>query len=141
MLWMRKDGGRRGGREKQAPGEPQQYEWPDCAPLPAGALGESTSFGDGVQYERKEVSPGRWQWTPNTEVYLETQAREATRKALYWALRSRVLSDEEMAQVDRYGDQLNIDLGKSYMPTDKARELNDALAQQMRLRMMQAPVP
>lgn len=51
-----------------------------------------------------------------------------------WALRSRVLTEQEMARVADYGDSLNIEPWVSYNAAEKAKELNDALLQQFRLR-------
>jgi hypothetical protein len=106
-----------------------KYVWPDCPPPNEHTryLGANIN---GTQYKPSEVSPGRWQWIVDAEAKQE----ETHRSSLYWALRSRVLTDEEMAEVERYGDCLNIQNGMSYSAEAKARELNNALLQQFRLR-------
>jgi hypothetical protein len=114
-----------------------KYVWPDCPPIdktdPHWELNNNCNF-NGVQYRKVEVSPGEWQWKVNEELHSRIRKEETHRSSLYWALRSRVLTEEEMAEVERYGDRLNIQNGVSYTAEAKARELNNALLQQFRLR-------
>lgn len=89
---------------------------------------------NGTEYRKVEVSPDHWEWQVD-KAAMEAGARyEQQRRDLYWALRSRVLTDDEMAEVTRYGDGLNVEPMVPYRPADKAIELNDALLQQFRLR-------
>lgn len=110
-----------------------ELQWPGCCPPQPGVLCESFSNGY-EQYKRSEVSPGRWQWVVDEDAMEASRRYETRRRNLYWALRSRVLSEEEMAEVGRWGDRLNIEPMVSYSAPEKARELNDALLQQFRLR-------
>lgn len=68
---------------------------------------------------------------------------ERDREALYLALRTRVLTEEEMAEVLRMDYSITIRLAsvglnystsESYREEDKRREFNDAIYQQARLR-------
>lgn len=56
------------------------------------------------------------------------------RRNLYWALRTRVLTDEEMGRVASLGISLCIEPMTPYREIDKIRELNEALLQQFKLR-------
>ena len=60
---------------------------------------------------------------------------EDRRRSLYWALRTRVLAGEEMAEVERMDVNLVIEDRVSFSLLDKQRELNEALLQQFRLRL------
>lgn len=94
-------------------------------------------------------------------VHEAAQEREARRRVLLWAARSRVLSAEEMGEVEQLGIKLviemlppsyrpndlaryleggSIELGRSecYRREEKERELNDVLLQQFRLRSMES---
>lgn len=90
---------------------------------------------NGTPYKKSEISPGKWQWVVNEELLRLSQIRENHRRDLFWALRSRVLTDAEMTEVDGYRDSLNIEQMVSFNPAEKARELNDALLQQFKLRL------
>ena len=70
------------------------------------------------------------------DVSAEQAVRDHERRKhdLYFALRTRVLTDEEWEEVVRYGDQLNIKNMVSYYPSEKTIELNDAYLQQFKLR-------
>ena len=110
-----------------------EYSWPDCPPPDEKCQYLGCNI-NGINYKQSEVSPGRWQWVVNEEAEKRIRDEEAHRANLYWALRSRVLNDEEMAEVERYGSSLNIQLMVSYSPHEKEMELNNALLQQFRLR-------
>lgn len=60
---------------------------------------------------------------------------EERRRALYYALRSRVLTDEEMQTVESYDYRICVSMYTSFMPEDKNREFNEALLQQFKLRL------
>jgi hypothetical protein len=115
-----------------------KYEWPDMAPPDKSNPyweGNLNMNVNGVQYKGAEVSPGKWQWVIDDGAMKQMADMEAHRRALFWALRSRVLTDDEMREVTQYGDGLNIDTGMPYYAADKAKELNEALLQQQRLRL------
>jgi hypothetical protein len=87
-------------------------------------------YSDGVhQYKRLDGA-----WVIDEEADTATARHEKTRIDLYWALRSRVLTGDEMTQVLGYGLELVIQRNTPYMPNEKHEELNLALAQQFRLR-------
>lgn len=64
--------------------------------------------------------------------------REREREDLWWALRTRLLTDDEMKQVRGWGDRLNVALATPYNGSEKRKELNDALANQAMLQMAKA---
>jgi hypothetical protein len=90
---------------------------------------------NGTPYRKEEVAPGQWQWVVDQKIMKLTADRERHRRDLYWALRSRILTDDEMKEVEQYGDYLNIEPMVSYSSDEKKRELNDALLQQFKLRL------
>jgi hypothetical protein len=51
-----------------------------------------------------------------------------------WLLRTRVLTDGEMEEVEKYGEYLNIDEAVSYSLNEKSLELNSLFLQQFKLR-------
>jgi hypothetical protein len=59
------------------------------------------------------------------------------RSDLYWALRTRVVTEEEMLQVRKIGTALVIDPYLSGNP-DARMEFNDALFKQSQLRFLQS---
>lgn len=117
-----------------------RYKWPDCAP--PDNIDKSKEYWEqylccnfnGINYKMFEVEPGRWQWRVNEKLERMAREYEAHRANLYWALRSRVLTDEEMSEVERYGSSLNIQPMVSYSAHEKELELNNALLQQFRMR-------
>lgn len=113
------------------------YTWPDCAPPDKTNKCWEYNLGaniNGTQYKMVEVSPGRWQWHVNEEIEAGKRKEDARRHELMWLMRTRVLTDAEMAEVGRYGSHLNIDEGVGYYPNEKATELNSLLLQQFQLR-------
>lgn len=52
---------------------------------------------------------------------------------LWWALRSRVLTDDEMAEVERARERLVIRIGVLYSQADVEKRFNEGLLQQFRL--------
>jgi len=110
-----------------------ELQWPDCHPPHPAVISEGYSNGY-EQYRRCEVSPGKWQWVLDRKAMELSAAHENRRRALYWALRSRVLSEEEMAEVGRWGNSLNREPMVPYCAAEKTRELNDALLTQFRMR-------
>lgn len=59
------------------------------------------------------------------------------RSELFSALRTRVLTDDEMREALAYGDMINIQENVSYYPEEKARERADAFQRQIILRLLQ----
>ena len=120
-----------GGRPKPASAK----KWPDCEPDRDGvvSMGMSTGFH---QYKKAEVEPGRWQWVIDEEAMRSRAEREEAKANLWWALRTRVLNDEEMVRVRQYGSSLNTPSGISYNASDKGRELNEALYNQAKLQLL-----
>lgn len=121
--------------------ETAKYEWPNCEPPREDGMGCQAMSDGRTQFKKEEVSPGKWQWMPDREAMQAMFDREQHRRDLFWALRSRVLTNAEMAEVSSYGDQLNIECGVSYMPGEKSIELNAALLQQFRIRDLAAGQP
>lgn len=105
---------------------------PECQP-PTGGI-QSKTGPDGDWWTQVEFEPGRWRWEWDSKRSAEAQQERDKRHRLMWAMRSRVLTDEEMALVERYGTRLNIDMGVNYKEEEKRKELNDLLFQQFRLR-------
>jgi hypothetical protein len=60
---------------------------------------------------------------------------DTKRRELYWALRSRIITNDEMKQVEELGVNLVIATGEGFFRLEKERELNDALLQQFRMRI------
>lgn len=67
----------------------------------------------------------QWRW----------QVSEAKKKSeLYWALRTRVLTDAEMAEVEQYDYNLLTRTMEPYMPSEVKAEFNQALLIQYKIR-------
>ena len=108
---------------------PKKYKWPDCSP-PAGGI-YICGMSDGHrEYMKKEVEPDHWQWVINEEAERQIAESQQKQTDLWWALRTRPLSDEEMAEVKNYGAWLNLFTNETYRQEEKTKELNDALARQ-----------
>lgn len=58
------------------------------------------------------------------------------RHDLYWALRTRLLSVDEMKEVEQLGIALIIEEMQPYRESEKQAELNAALLQQFKIRLM-----
>lgn len=112
----------------------REHKWPNALPPETDPLGDYTVTVNDVPHSKKEIAPGEWRWVVNEVLLAARDARETDRRNLFWALRSRVLTEDEMKRVDQYGSSLNIDLGVSFYRLEKSRELNEALLQQARLR-------
>jgi hypothetical protein len=97
--------------------------------------GESGSMsGGGTQYKAIDAErPGRCKWVPDEEANRRMVEMDRHREELWWALRSRPLTDTEMAEVKQMGIHLTVADGVAYLEEEKMRELNDALFQQYRL--------
>jgi hypothetical protein len=112
--------------------------WPDTTPIdkddPFWDLNNNLNV-NGTCYKKEEVEPGRWQWVVNEEAERLSREYENHKADLWWALRTRVLSDEEMQEVRSYGDFLNVRPMVSYNAEEKRRELDNALANQAMLQI------
>jgi len=85
-------------------------------------------------YKAVDAANGRCKWVIDHGMMRALAEEEAHRQALWWALRSRPLTDAEMAEVAQMGLFLVIQMGAPYQEDEKMRELSDALLQQFRLR-------
>lgn len=117
--------------------EQETREWPNTTPLdktdPFWEFNNNATF-NGVPYCKAETSPGQWQWVVNEEARASMAACEARKRELFRALQTRVLTDEEMAEVEGHGDDINIRNMEPFFEADKQRERNEAFLQQARLR-------
>lgn len=112
-----------------------KMEWPNTtAPVKEDKWAGGAMGINNLMYKKEEVSPGKWQWVIDRKSMAVTAKLETHRRNLYWALRSRVLTEKEMDEVTQYGDTLNIEQMVPYRAEEKMKELNDALLQQQRLR-------
>lgn len=114
--------------------EPQ---WPDTTPIdktdPYWEFNNNMNV-NGTPYHKVEVSPGRWQWVVNEESRKAVVDSDNRKRELLAALRTRVLTDEELREVLAHGDDLNIYNWEPYRPEAKQRELIEALLAQLRIR-------
>jgi hypothetical protein len=67
------------------------------------------------------------------------QEYESKKYALYHALTTRVLTDDELIKARQYGDSLNIQDNAPYYADQKRRELDNAFAIQDLLRKQKPP--
>jgi hypothetical protein len=121
------------GDTASIPRAKRRRTWPDCDPIDKSD--EFWEFNNnlslnGIPYHKEEVEPGRWQWVINAEALRSKQEEAARRSDLWFALRTRVLTSEEMASVRSYGQWLNLQEMVPYDASQKALELNNALANQ-----------
>ena len=79
-------------------------------------------------------APDTWH-LPEVQRYLRWKF-ESERAQLFFALRTRVLTNAEELRAMELGESLNIQNGVSYFPDQKARELNDAWFAQRRLQLL-----
>jgi hypothetical protein len=63
---------------------------------------------------------------------------EQSRAALFAALQTRVLTDDEMNRVLAYGEMINITIDQSYYPEEKSRERTEAFQRQILLRSIRS---
>jgi hypothetical protein len=99
-----------------------------------GGGGSGIFFGSGwVTSYYKCSKDGKW--VIDEEAMEVAAKQEQSRRDLYWALRTRVLTIEEMKQVEGLGIYLVVATNGSYNPVEKEAELNAALLQQFKLRL------
>ena len=100
---------------------------------------EMDNFGVQINGRCYKRIDGKWtidgDWQAREDEWQRQLANEESHKAeLYWALRSRILTDEEIAEVARYGDSLVRTSKRSSSLDEREKRLNEALLQQFRLR-------
>ena len=66
----------------------------------------------------------------------ELERINVRKRELFWALRSRILTEQEMEEVTFYGKYINIEPDVCYNQTEKYMELNAALLQQFKMRLL-----
>jgi hypothetical protein len=115
------------GAQSKKPTHPKR----ECEPTIAGGL-LSSALSDGYR-QYKCSDEGKWVVDEDAMRSLEAEAQ--SKRDLYWALRSRVLTTAEMKRVERYGIYLVLSPMQAFKEDEKQRELNDALLQQFRLRV------
>lgn len=117
----------------------KKREWPDADPPdksdPYWEFNNNLNL-NGTQYKKVEVEAGKWQWKVDEEIEKYKRDEQLRKDNLYWALRSRVLTAEEMAEIERLGASLIIREMVPYKESEKQKELNDALLQQFLLRQI-----
>lgn len=59
---------------------------------------------------------------------------ERRKRDLHWACRSRIVTSDEMDEIEKYGVDLIIQFNVPFNRGEKEREFNDLLLQQFRLR-------
>jgi hypothetical protein len=97
-----------------------------------------TVTNDYQQFKEQEVSPGKCKMVEDKEGEAETAKMEQHRRDLWWALQTRVLTQEEMAEVRGYGEMINIEPNQPFMEADKQAERNSAFLQQARLQAVKS---
>jgi hypothetical protein len=113
--------------EQSASMESWEFDCPDGPSV--GSLSDGS-----VQYKGEQTAPGRCKWVIDEEAMKRLAESELHRRELWWALRSRPLTDDEMAEVKQMGIYLTVGDGQPFKEEEKMRELNDAMLQQYRLR-------
>lgn len=114
-----------------------KLEWPLTTPPdttePYWNLNNNLNI-NGVNYYKKRTSDGKWKWTKNIEKNNRHEAIQNRKRELMQALQSRVLTADEMQEVNSYGRNLNLYPYEVFKSLEKQKELNEALLQQHRLR-------
>lgn len=126
------------GKNKGVRLEKKKYEWPKCEPIdktdPYWEL-NNNSCCNGIQYHKVEVTPGNWEWKVHEGIMKLKRDDNERREGLWLALRSRLLTKEEMEEVRMYGSRLNIQEMVSYNEQEKTNELTVALNGQALMQM------
>ena len=91
------------------------------------------------QYIAKQISPGHCRWIEDIEGENSIAQYEAKKAALFHALKTRVLTDEELKSVGEFGSSLNTPDGIPYDSRQTAEELTQALMIQQMLRNEHSP--
>lgn len=103
----------------------------ECDPPTGVMIWDIAGVSNGVPY--KCSSDGKW--VINKEAVVDQEKEQKHKYDLYWALRSRVLTSDEMKEVEQYGIYLIVTPMTPFDESEKNREFNDALLQQFRLRL------
>lgn len=111
----------------------QQLKWPH-AKSPLEEPGFDSLNVNGTPYHKVEVTPDKWEWRVDLEGVKIQNTEDNHKKSLAYALQTRVLSADEMNEVDQYGMCLFIRNMQSYTPLEIQKEFNEAILQQYRLR-------
>jgi hypothetical protein len=90
-------------------------------------------------YDKTEISPGKWMWvaSKDEEVVMQaekTRAYQLRRKELWFALNTRVLTDQEYAECRDYDRNLNMD-DVVYNREEKEKQLLEGFYRQGILRL------
>ncbi len=113
-------------KKKRAIVDAQGKEWPECVPSMYG--------GSSDGYRQYKCSAGG-RVVVDEEAMKAVAQYEQHRRDLVWALRSRVLTDGEMKEVEQAGSQLLTQQMVSYRQEEVDRQFNDLILQQFRLRI------
>lgn len=70
---------------------------------------------------------------------IDSVQHEQRRRDLYWALRTRILTPEEMEEVRQRDYLLAVQLGVPFYEKDKREEFNNALLMQYKMREISTP--
>ena len=121
--------------------QPAKPVWPKTTPIdksnPCWGFNNNLNV-NGIPYKKEEVAPGEWEWVVDEKSHRRALERAQRRRDLFWALRTRVLTDEEFVEAQSHGEYLNIEPMVSFRADEKARELNDAYVTQAKLRAIAA---
>jgi hypothetical protein len=114
----------------------QKTEKPQCTY-------DGTTFGvSGGGWDTSIISCINGKWTVDeaaTKAMHEREEKERKhRHDLYWALRTRVLTPQEMKEVEQYDYYLVVNEIAGYSQEEKLKEFNDALLQQFKLQAASA---
>jgi len=89
------------------------------------------------QYRVVKVARDRCEWRRDRLSEREFARREHSRRDLFHALKTRVLTDDELRRVAEYGTSINVEYMTQYSEETKAAELQAALRMQMILQARQ----
>lgn len=120
---------------------PDAKVWPDADP--PDKTNEYWEFNNnlnvnGTQYKKVEVVPGKWQWKEDEAAMKFMRDAERHKMELWFALTTRVLTDDELKEAVSYGSFLNLQTMVPYNAEEKSQELTSAFLVQQRLRESQA---
>ena len=117
--------------------------WPNTMPIdktdPHWEF-NNNCFRNGIEYKKAEVDPGQWQWVVDEHLMSHKRQRNQDRRALGAALRTRVLTEEELNRAIDMGFWLYVEEMVSYRGSEKQSEFDSAILQQYRIRAI-AGVP
>jgi len=130
-------------RAEQKQDAKEKWKWPNCAPIDKSDTNWKFNNNlncNGINYLKKEIEPGRWQWVENEEANQRQWEYQQRKRELFNALWTRTLTVDEEAEAMRHGDSLNIESMVPYHAGNKRRELQDAWSQQRRLQALERSV-